>query len=83
MASGAKTDFASKGPFWAPQGTRGPKNENQPYEVIALFSITSNSMQVIRNYAISTELTIELFSYTKNTDLDLLGPSGDPPGAQK
>ena len=39
MASGAKTDFASKGPFRAPEGTRGPKIENQPYEVIALFSI--------------------------------------------
>ena len=64
MASGAKTDFASKSPFWAPEGTRGPKIENQPYEVIALFSITSNSMQVSRNYAISTEITMKLFSYT-------------------
>ena len=64
MASGAKTDFDPKGPFWAPEGTRGPKIENQPYEVIAHFSITSNSMQVSRNYAISTEITMKLLSYT-------------------
>ena len=40
-------------------------------------------MQVSKNYAISTEITIKLFSYTKKTDLDLLGPSEDPPGTQK